>query len=107
MGTMKVRQALKIRKRMMDKLYRKSTVRAARKSWKQNRHRFAKMKNILVGSLVIINTNTAFDEEGVPVNVGRGGCGYVMEIDGFPQVLCNTSMGLDVVGIPAEHLRLQ
>jgi hypothetical protein len=89
---------------MLKKVYSKKIVRRARKSWKRNKHRFAKMKNVLVGTLVRINTDTAVDEEGVPVQVGRGNKGYVMEIDGFPQVLCNTSMGFIVVGIPVEHL---
>jgi hypothetical protein len=53
-----------------------------------------------------VQTDTVFDEDGVPVSVRPGARGFVVEIDGFPQVLCATHIGPLVVGVPVEHLVL-
>lgn len=65
-----------------------------------------KTPNFLPGDRVRLDTDTAFDEEGVPVGVGRGALGIVHELDGFPQVLVNTTAvgGPALLGIPARCL---
>jgi hypothetical protein len=57
--------------------------------------------------IVQLLTDTAVDEEGVPVSVGKGNHGIVMEVDEeFVQVLCNTAVGRDVVGFLHKELKV-
>lgn len=62
--------------------------------------------NFLPGDRVRLDTDTAFDEEGVPIGVGHGARGIVTELDGFPQVLiADTAVGGPaVVGVPLMHM---
>src|SRR5262245_9603949 len=103
---MKVRQALKILSKLGTLKYAPGTVRAACRAKRRHKHRLAKCANLRPGSKVKVLTDTAYDEEGVPVSVLPGTPGVVIELDGFPQVLCLTGVGVCVVGVPAEHLQI-
>ncbi len=103
---MRIRQANKILARGADLNYRRSTIRAAKRTYRRCPRKKPIWKDgVKLHGYVILNTDVAFEREGVPVDVVRGGLGVVVEFDGFPQILCKTSVGLDVVGIPAERLQ--
>ncbi len=112
---MNVRQAKKVRKYHKRLNYRKETIRKAFRMWWRMRRKHlrnaARWAGITDGAgniaarRVLISTDTGYDEEGVPVSLITGSMGIVQCIDGFPQVLCNTDVGVGIVGIPAEHLR--
>ena len=101
---MRIRQALKVMKKISKLKYARGTVRAAQRVCRQRKHRAAYRVGIRPGVMVTVQTDTVYDEEGVPVSVAPGTLGYVTELDGFPQILCRTVVGLCVVGVPPEHL---
>jgi len=101
---MRLRQALKILKKIGTLRYRRGTILAACRRRRRCRHHAAQDANIVPGTQVVVRTDTAYDAEGVPVGVLPGTLGYVVELDGFPQVLCQTAVGVGVVGVPLEYL---
>ena len=60
-----------------------------------------------VGDIVTINTDTAFDSEGVPVSIRKGARGRVVEIDErLAQIVIHWEKdGPEVLGVPLERIR--
>lgn len=103
---MNVRQALKIKKKCGKVSYDYWQLLAARRLCKRNKHRLPVTSEVRVFDVVVINCDTGYDCEGVPVSVKPGSRGIVTDIDvgGLPQVLCYTYVGLEEIGVPRKHL---
>lgn len=58
------------------------------------------------GNVVTINTDTAYDAEGVPNGVVPGSKGIIREVkSGWVQVECDTLVGRQVVGVRPKDLK--
>lgn len=103
---MNIRQAIKIRDRIGVLRYSRGQRLSAARVLNRNRQRKMDHDGIRCFDPVTLLTDTGVDEDGVPTSVAKGGAGYItdIDVDGFPQVLCKTWSGLDVIGIPIEYL---
>jgi ribosomal protein L21E len=58
------------------------------------------------GDLVRINTDTVFDEEGVPVSIRDGATGRVVELGtSMTQVLVQWTDGPEILGVPTNKVQ--